>query len=419
MERFVIEGENPLNGMVKISGAKNAALPLMAATLLANGDYTFTNFPELRDTRTFLTLLNELGVQGAINNNQLDLQVGTTENKMARYELVSTMRASIYVLGPLLTRYGEAVVSLPGGCAWGPRPIEYHIKGLQKLGATIDIVNGYITAKAKKLKGTEFIFDVSSVGATGNMVMAAVLADGKTILENCAREPEIIQLCEFLKNMGASIQGIGTPRLEIDGVEHLYPTNIEIIPDRIELGTLIIAAAITEGEVTISNAIASHLGIVYDKLLEAGVDIVFFDGSIKVKRKGKVNPVDVKTSPFPGFPTDLQAQWIAFMAEANGDSRITDTIFSDRFTHVSELQRLGAKIRLDANTAFVTGNTRLYGAKVMSTDLRASSSLVLAGLQAQGTTYVSRIYHLDRGYEKLDRKLSSLGAKIKREEMPK
>lgn len=416
MERFVIEGGHRLEGCVKISGAKNSALPLMAAALLADGDYHFYNFPVLRDTLTFSKLLDELNVKSEINGNKLTLTVEPTENKMARYELVKTMRASIYVLGPLLARYGEAIVSLPGGCAWGPRPVDQHIKGLQKLGATVDIVAGYITAKAKKLKGTEFIFDVSSVGATCNVVLCAVLAKGKTVLENCAREPEVVQLCEFLNKMGAEISGIGTPRLEINGVDELHPADETIIPDRIELGTLIIAVAMTGGDVTLTNVIPEHLGIVYEKLIEAGVTLDVQQDSIRVKLNGRVRPVDIKTAPYPGFPTDLQAQWIAFMVEADGDSKITDTIFFDRFKHVAELQRLGAKIRLDGNTAYVEGNQRMIGAPVMSTDLRASSSLVLAGLKAQGTTYVSRIYHLDRGYEKLDVKLSSIGAKIFREQ---
>ncbi|MCX7835147.1 MAG: UDP-N-acetylglucosamine 1-carboxyvinyltransferase [bacterium] len=418
MERFVIEGQHRLEGHIHISGAKNAALPLMAASLLADGIYHFSNFPILRDTLTFSKLLKELNVDSQIEDHVLTLRVEPTENKVARYELVKTMRASFYVLGPLLARYGEAIVSLPGGCAWGPRPVDQHLKGLQKLGATIDTVAGYVTAKAKELIGNEIVFDVISVGATCNVLLSAVLAKGKTILENCAREPEVVQLCEFLNKMGAKISGIGTPRLEIHGVESLHPADETIIPDRIELGTLILATAITGGNVKFTNVIPEHLGIVQEKLIEAGITLNIQDNSVHITRLGDVKPVDIKTSPYPGFPTDLQAQWIAFMTIADGDSKITDTIFFDRFKHVAELQRLGARIRLDGNTAIVEGRQRLIGAPVMSTDLRASSSLVLAGLIAEGTTFVSRIYHLDRGYEKLDDKLSKLGAKIFREQEP-
>ncbi|MDK9700024.1 MAG: UDP-N-acetylglucosamine 1-carboxyvinyltransferase [bacterium] len=415
MDRFIIEGGRLLTGEIQVSGAKNAALPLMSAALLADGEYLFENMPNLRDTRTMLRLLNDLGAVGAIENNKCVLRVTPSNTRTAYYDLVKTMRASFYVLGPLLARYGEARVSLPGGCAWGPRPVDQHLKGLTKLGAQIDIDAGYVVAKAEKLVGTEIIFEVSSVGATGNVLMAAIRAEGTTILENCAREPEIVQLCEMLVAMGAQIEGIGQSRLTIHGVSELHPVAIKVIPDRIEAGTYLIAAAITGSKLRVANCYGSDLGIVLDKLREAGCVTEIGQNVVDIERTGSLHAVDIKTAPYPGFPTDLQAQWIALMTQADGDSRVTETIYFDRFTHIAELQRLGAEINLDGNVAVVAGGCKLKGAPVMSTDIRASSSLVLAGLAATGTTSVSRIYHLDRGYEQLEVKLMAAGASIRRE----
>ena len=360
--------------------------------------------------------MTDLGATGTLNGNDLTLTVEPSKTREAPYELVRTMRASFYVLGPLLARYGEARVSLPGGCAWGPRPVDQHLKALTKLGAQIEIDAGYVVAKCNRLKGNEIIFELSSVGATGNVLMASVLAEGTTILENCSREPEIVQLCEMLELMGAHIEGIGQPRIIVHGVKSLHPVNMRIIPDRIELGTYMIAAAMVGDNVLFENVIPEHVHIVFDKLREAGCEIVISNGNlIQVKGSRKLQPVDMKTSPYPGFPTDLQAQWIALMTQADGDSVVTETVYLDRFTHIAELRRLGAEIRVDNNVAHVTGKCKLKGAPVMSTDIRASSSLVLGGLAAAGTTILSRIYHLDRGYEQMEEKLTRIGAKIVRE----
>jgi len=324
------------------------------------------------------------------------------------------MRASIYVLGPLVARYGSAKVSLPGGCAWGPRPVNFHIEGIRKLGAQIEFEQGYIIARAKRLKGTKIAFDVSSVGATGNVMMAAVLAHGTTVIENAAMEPEIAALAEFLMKMGARIDGIGTPRLEIEGVDALHPADESMIPDRIEAGTMLVAAAITGGTVKIEKCNPRHLTAVLDKLGECGLKIESGDDWIRIVAPKKLKPVDVSTAVYPGFPTDMQAQWVALMSIAHGTSVITDQIYFDRFKHVPELIRLGANIELQKNVAIVRGVKKLTGAKVMSTDLRASASLVLAGLIAEGTTEILRVYHLDRGYERIEKKLQSLGANIRR-----
>ncbi len=416
MDRFVIEGGYPLTGTIGISGAKNSALPLLSAALLCDGEYVFDNVPNLRDTRTMLRLLGDLNAHGSIDGSVLHLQVGESANRTASYDLVKTMRASFYVLGPLLARYGEARVSLPGGCAWGPRPVDQHLKAVAKLGATIDIDAGYISARCDKLRGTEIIFELSSVGATGNVLMAAVLAEGTTVLENCAREPEIVQLTEMLVAMGAEIEGVGQSRIVVHGVKELHPVSLAIIPDRIELGTYMIAAALVGESIRFDGGNAKHIGIVIEKLREAGCQIdVDATDTITVKRPDKLHPVDIKTAPYPGFPTDLQAQWIALMTQASGDSLVTETVYLDRFTHVAELRRLGAQIRMDGNVAQVVGNIVLKGAPVMSTDIRASSSLVLAGLAASGSTLLSRIYHLDRGYERIEQKLTEVGAHIVRE----
>ncbi|HOP50732.1 MAG TPA: UDP-N-acetylglucosamine 1-carboxyvinyltransferase [Ignavibacteriales bacterium] len=415
MEKFIITGGKALKGEINVSGAKNSVLALMPATLLNNGENIITNTPELNDVYTLKKLMQSLGSQIEFTNNTLKINNANINNYVAPYELVKKMRASVYVLGPLLAKYGYAKVSLPGGCAWGPRPINLHLEAMKKLGAQIDLEEGYIIAKSDKLKGAKINFDISSVGATGNALMAAVLAKGSTIITNAAMEPEIVQLGEYLISMGAKISGLGTTTIEIEGVDELTNANISTIPDRIEFGTYLIAAAITKGEITIRDANAKHLISILSKLEEVGCQISYDSNNITLNATNiDLNSVDVITKPYPGFPTDMQAQWIALMCLANGTSEVTDTIYIDRFKHVPELERLGAKIEVKENTAIVHGVKKLKGAKVMSTDLRASASLVLAGLAAEGTTEVLRIYHLDRGYESLDKKLRQLGASIER-----
>ncbi len=418
MDKFIINGGKPLKGTVAISGSKNAALALIPATLLASGKYTFSNIPELRDISTMSKLLQMMGVD--IKKKETTLTINTFRvNKFeAPYEQVKKMRASIYVLGPLIARYGYAKVSLPGGCAWGPRPVNLHIEGIRKLGASVELDQGYIIAKAKRLKAAKIMFDVSSVGATGNVMMAATLAKGTTVIENAAMEPEIIALAEFLVKTGAKIHGIGTTRLEIEGVDELKPVDETMIPDRIEAGTFLVGAALTGGTITIQNCNPLHIESIIMKLEEAGSHIKVDGSSITIKSPKTIKPVDVTTAVYPGFPTDMQAQWISLMAIARGSSIMTDTVYFDRFKHVPELIRLGANIEINKNTAIIKGVKALQGAKVMSTDLRASASLVLAGLAAQGTTEVLRVYHLDRGYEALEKKLQSLGADIKRSSGP-
>jgi UDP-N-acetylglucosamine 1-carboxyvinyltransferase len=414
MDKFVINGGTKLKGTVAVSGAKNAALALMPATLLASGKYHFDNVPELRDIATMAKLLQMMGVDVDKNGHSLDLNTFRVNKFEAPYEHVKKMRASIYVFGPLIARYGHAKVSLPGGCAWGPRPVNFHIEGIRKLGATIEVENGYIIAKAKRLKAAKISFDVSSVGATGNVMMAAVLAKGTTVIRNAAMEPEIDALAEFLVKMGARIDGIGTTHLEIEGVDALHPADETMIPDRIEAGTLLFAAAITGGTVKLERFKPDHLTAVLSKLQEAGAVLEIGEDWVRIKAPRILKPVGVTTAVYPGFPTDLQAQWIALMSIARGSSAITDTIYFDRFKHVPELIRLGCNIELNKNTALVKGVRALTGAKVMSTDLRASASLVLAGLVAKGPTEVLRVYHLDRGYERLEKKLRHLGADIRR-----
>ncbi len=414
MDKFVIQGGKKLKGTVTISGAKNSALALMPATLLASGKYHFGNMPELRDIITMSKLLQSMGVDVVKNGHTLGINTFRVNKFEAPYEHVKKMRASIYVLGPLIARYGYAKVSLPGGCAWGPRPVNFHIEGIRKLGAKIDVEQGYIIAKAKRLKGAKISFDVSSVGATGNVLMAAVLAKGTSVIENAAMEPEINALAEFLVKMGARIHGIGTTRLEIEGVDALHPSDETMIPDRIEAGTLLLAAAITGGTITIEKCRPDDLTAVLSKLQEAGTVLEIGSDWIRIKSPKVLKPVDVTTGVYPGFPTDLQAQWLALMTVARGSSVITDTIYYDRFKHVPEMIRLGCNIELSKNTAMVKGVRSLAGAKVMSTDLRASASLVIAGLVAEGKTEVLRVYHLDRGYERLEKKLHLLGADIKR-----
>ncbi|MBM4166686.1 MAG: UDP-N-acetylglucosamine 1-carboxyvinyltransferase [Ignavibacteria bacterium] len=414
MDKFIIHGGEQLNGEVTISGAKNALLALMPATLLAQGTYNFSNAPQLGDISTMRKLLQTMGGASTQKQNKLTLDTSHVNTYEAPYEHVKKMRASIYVLGPLLSRYGYAKVSLPGGCAWGPRPVNLHIEGLKNLGAEIDLENGYIVAKAKRLQGTRMVFDVSSVGATGNIMMAATLAKGTTIIENAATEPEIITLADFLLKMGARINGIGTSHLEIIGVDELAPTSFEVIPDRIEAATFLCAVALTGGNVILHKVIPEHLTSVLSKIEECGTQMEIHNNSVKISSDGIISPVNVTTAPFPGFPTDVQAQWIALMAKANGTSLVEDTIYLDRFKHVPELIRLGADITLRENTAIVKGVRTLKGAKVMSTDLRASASLILGGLVAKGITEVLRVYHLDRGYETIEKKLVHLGAKIER-----
>ncbi len=416
MDKIVINGGKPLKGKVQISGSKNAVLPIMAASLLASGKYTIRNVPDLRDVKTMAHLLRIIGAKVEFANQTLEIDTSNCNFFEAPYELVKTMRASIYVLGPLAGRFGKAKVSLPGGCAIGPRPVDLHIKALEKLGARIELQQGYIVADAPKLQGTRINFDISSVGATGNTLMAAVLAEGTTVIENAAQEPEITALCQFLVAMGARIEGIGTQQLTVRGVKNLNAVDFEVIPDRIEAGTFLLAAAITGGEVELQKVEPKTLGSLIERLREADVKVEEGERTIYCTAAERVKAVSVTTATYPGFPTDLQAQWMALMCVAQGSSVITETIFVDRFTHVAELRRLGAQIKLNENVAVVTGVKNLNGAQVMSTDLRASASLILAGLRAQGRTEVLRVYHIDRGYEAIEKKLQSLDADIWREE---
>ena len=414
MEKFVIRGGNKLKGKVRISGAKNGVLAMMPATILCPGVFTLRNVPNLRDVWTMSRLLNDMGIYSELNGDELFIDSRNIHSFEAPYEHVKKMRASFYVLGPLVGRFGKAKVSLPGGCAWGPRPVDLHLKGLEKLGAEISIEGGYVIAKANKLIGTRIHLDVPSVGATGNIMMAAVLANGTTIISNAAIEPEITALAKFLIKMGAKIHGVGTNILEIEGVETLNQTNEVIIPDRIEAGTMLIAGAITEGTVTIEGCNPYHITSIISKMEEAGCNFEIQEDKVTVQIDGPPKPVDITTAVYPGFPTDMQSQWVAFMLKANGVSKITETIYPDRFKHIPELQRLGAQIEMSDNTAIVYGGKKLSGATVMGSDLRGSAALVLGALIAEGTTEVLRIYHIDRGYESIDRKLRALGAVIER-----
>ncbi len=414
MDKFLIRGGRKLAGTVVVGGAKNATLALMPAALLAGGTFHLRNTPVLRDVNTMSALLRSMGMEIELEDHVLTLRTGGVKKHEAPYEHVKKMRASIYVLGPLLGRYGEARVSLPGGCAWGPRPVNLHIEGIRKLGARVDLRGGYIIARASRLHGARISFDVSSVGATGNVMMAAVLARGTTVIQNAAIEPEITALAQFLVSMGARIEGVGTNRLEIEGVDELHPADVETIPDRIEAGTYLVAAAMTGGTVTLEHVLPEHLTAVTTKLEDAGCTIETTPTAITITAPETIRPVDVTAAIYPGFPTDMQAQWTALMTAAPGTSVITDSIYLDRFKHVPELTRLGADIELKENAAIVRGGTRLTGAKVMSTDLRASASLILAGLIAEGVTEVLRVYHIDRGYEAIERKLRAIGADIER-----
>ncbi len=414
MDKFVINGGRKLTGTVEVSGAKNASLALMPACLLTGGLSVLTNTPELNDVYTMTKLLSFLGAEISFENHTLKVNTGRITSFKAPYEHVKKMRASVYVLGPLLTRYGNAKVSLPGGCAWGPRPINLHLEALEKMGAEIELDSGYIIAKSKRLHGAKINFDISSVGATGNTLMAAALAKGTTVINNAAMEPEINNLVEFLIKMGAKISGTGTSTLEIEGVDELSPVEAATIPDRIEAGTLLTAGAITGGNITLKNIHPKYLQAVLSKLEDSGCSIESDGNSISLKAAEEIKPVNISTSIFPGYPTDMQAQWIAYMTLSSGTSTVTDTIYLDRFKHVPELLRLGADITVSENSAVVKGVNHLDGAKVMSTDLRASASLVLAGLAAHGTTEVLRVYHLDRGYQRIEEKLKELGADIER-----
>ncbi len=415
MEKFVIHGGKKLSGKVTVSGAKNSVLALMPATLLNAGLNVIQNVPEVNDVYTMVKLLDHLGVSSEFSNHQLRLDTSRITNQEAPYEHVKKMRASVYVLGPLLSRFGYAKVSLPGGCAWGPRPINLHLEAMKKLGAEIDLAEGYILAKASKLHGAKIHFDVSSVGATGNALMAAVLAKGTTVISNAAIEPEISLLVEYLVKMGAKINGLGKTVLEIEGVDSLRSSEVENISDRIEAGTLLTAAALTRSKISLDYKNSEHIEAILIKLEESGIKLLNTEDIIEIDGENFVpKSVDVSANIYPGFPTDMQAQWTAYMALAEGTSTITDTIYHDRFSHVPELNRLGAKIETVNNSAVVRGVKTLNGAKVMSTDLRASASLVLGGLAASGTTEVLRIYHIDRGYQRIEEKLMSLGADIER-----
>jgi len=415
MDKLLIEGGAALQGEVRVSGAKNAALPILCAALLTEDPLTLRNVPRLNDTRTMKTLLAQMGVAiDDADTGTVVLDARRIDWPLAPYELVKTMRASILALGPLLARTGEARVSLPGGCAIGLRPVDQHVKGLQAMGAEIDLTHGYINARARRLTGARFGFDVVTVTGTENLMMAATLADGVTQLENAAREPEIVDLANCLNAMGARIGGAGSGCVTIEGVEKLHGASHAIMPDRIETGTFLAAAAATGGDVAITNSDPHSLGAIVDKLREANFDVQEDRATLRVRRNGALRAANVRTAPFPAFPTDMQAQFMALATRADGASVITETIFENRMMHVQELVRLGADIEVEGNSAVVRGVPKLTGANVMATDLRASACLVIAGLIAEGATTIDRIYHLDRGYEHIEDKLSVLGARIKR-----
>ncbi|MFH1842458.1 MAG: UDP-N-acetylglucosamine 1-carboxyvinyltransferase [bacterium] len=424
MDRFIIEGPTRLDGTVRISGAKNAVLPLMAAALLTRGESVIANVPDLRDVRFFMEVLTGLGARCDLTGDVLRIDTSQLTGNEAPYDLVRKMRASIYVLGPLLASQGRARVSLPGGCAWGPRPVNLHLEGMRQLGAEITLEAGYIQASAPSgspgdkpggLTGGSFRFEPASVGATANVLMAAVLAHGTTELANCAREPEVAELARALAGAGARIEGIGESQMTIEGVESLRPLDHRVIADRIEAGTFLAAAAITRGRICLENCQPDHMQAVLAVMQALGCEIETGADSVTIDGSGRTAAVEVVTRPFPGFPTDMQAQVMAACSLADGTSFITETIYQDRFTHVAELRRLGADIRLDGATAIVFGQKRLQGAPVMATDLRASAALILGGMAAEGTTTINRVYHIDRGYERIESKLAGLGASIRRE----
>ncbi|NLC09159.1 MAG: UDP-N-acetylglucosamine 1-carboxyvinyltransferase [Gammaproteobacteria bacterium] len=418
MDKLIITGGNRLDGEIRISGAKNAALPIMAATLLASEPVTVCNLPHLHDITTMLELFGRMGIQPIIDEKlNVEIDPTTIKSLVAPYELVKTMRASILVLGPMVARFGEAEVALPGGCAIGTRPVDLHIRGLEALGAEILVEDGYIKAKAPEggLRGGTFFFDTVSVTGTENILMAAVLAKGRTVLENAAREPEVVDLADCLIAMGAKIEGAGTDTIVIEGVEKLYGARYKVMPDRIETGTYLVAAAMTGGRIKLKDTNPKILEAVLVKLQEAGAEVQCGEDWISLDMHGKrPKAVNIRTAPYPGFPTDMQAQFLAMNAVAEGTGTVIETIFENRFMHVQEMQRMGAKVQIEGNTAIVTGIEQLKGAPVMATDLRASASLVLAALMAQGETLIDRIYHIDRGYECIEEKLQLLGAKIRR-----
>ena len=416
MEKLIIQGGRPLEGEVRISGAKNAVLPILTASLLADGPMTVGNVPHLHDVTTTMGLLGRMGVSLTVNERMTIEADPTTINQfVAPYELVKTMRASILVLGPLVARYGEAQVSLPGGCAIGSRPVNLHIEGLKAMGADIEVEGGYVKAKAKRLRGTRLVMDIVSVTGTENLMMAAALAEGTTVIENAAREPEVVDLANCLNSMGARISGAGTPAITIEGVDNLHACHYDVLPDRIETGTFLVAAAITGGRIKVKDTDPTLIDSVLAKLREAGATLNIGSDWIELDMQGRrPKAVRLHTAPYPAFPTDMQAQFTALNAVAEGVGSITETVFENRFMHVQEMQRMGADIRVEGNTAISSGVPRLMGAPVMATDLRASASLILAGLVAEGETVVDRIYHIDRGYECIEEKLASLGASIRR-----
>jgi UDP-N-acetylglucosamine 1-carboxyvinyltransferase len=416
MDKLQIHGGTALEGEVRISGAKNAALPILAATLLAEGTVSVGNVPHLQDVTTMIELLGRMGVSVTIDDRmRVEVDASTIREYVAPYELVRTMRASIVVLGPLLARFGRADVSLPGGCAIGARPVNIHVAGLQAMGADIQIENGYIRARAERLVGTRLVLETVTVTGTENLLMAATLAEGETVIENAAREPEVVDLANFLNAMGAQIRGAGTDTIVVQGVERLRGASYDVLPDRIETGTYLVAAAITGGQVRVKGTRPDHLDAVLAKLVEAGAKIASGESWIDLDMRGqRPRAVDIRTAPYPAFPTDMQAQFAALNTIADGVGAVTETIFENRFMHMLEMRRLGADIRIEGNTAIIRGVPRLTAAPVMATDLRASASLVLAALVAQGTTEIHRIYHIDRGYECIEEKLELLGAQIKR-----
>jgi UDP-N-acetylglucosamine 1-carboxyvinyltransferase len=414
MDRIIITGGKPLQGVVRISGAKNAALPILASTILGGGECVLSNLPHVVDVVTMGKLLGMLGISVSREGEHTVVRADSVKSTQAPYDLVRTMRASVLVLGPLLARCGEAVVSLPGGCAIGSRPVDLHLTGLAKLGADIEIEHGYIRARASRLRGDRVYFDTPTVTGTENVMMAACLAEGTTVIENAAKEPEICDLAEFLIKRGARINGAGSDCMVIDGVSALHGADHEVIPDRIETGTYLIAGAMTGGDVEVDRSRPGHLEALLVKLRESGAEIEEGKETIRLRARHRLKGINVRTCPHPGFPTDMQAQFVALMAVAEGTSVITETVFESRFMHVEELRRMGADIRVEGHRAMVTGKEQLTGAPVMASDLRASAGLILAGLAAEGTTEVSRVYHLDRGYERLEEKLQGIGATIER-----
>ena len=415
MDKLLIEGGSPLKGEVAISGAKNAALPILCAALLSKEPLHLTNLPDLNDVRTMLKLLAQMGVKVHRESaNSVTLDASTIDNPVAPYEMVKTMRAAILVLGPLVARVGDARVSLPGGCAIGARPVDQHIKGLQSMGAEVTVEHGYVHAKVPRLRGARLFTDMVTVTGTENLMMAACLADGETVIENAAREPEVVDLANCLVSMGAQVSGAGTDVIRIRGVAKLHGATHRVMPDRIETGTYLCAAAATGGQIRLTGTSSCYLDSVIDKLMDAGCEITPEREAIRLQAPRRLTAVSLRTAPYPAFPTDMQAQFMAINCVANGTAVIRETIFENRYMHAVELARLGADIKIDGNTAVVRGVDRLEGATVMATDLRASASLVIAGLVAQGETLVDRIYHLDRGYEHLDEKLARLGARVRR-----